>query len=95
MTDDDIALSEAHGLFRGTKKSFVREHHLAAVKKYGCIPPGHVVRHINGIKSDNSPGNLILGTTQENTMDHNTARLAAMMWRSRHLELVMMLIGAA
>jgi hypothetical protein len=83
MTDEEIGLAEKHSLFRGFKKGFVREHHLVAVKKYGALPPGMVVRHINGIKHDNRPENLILGTTQENTMDHDTARLQAMIWRER------------
>lgn len=49
----------------------------------GAIPTGHVVRHLNGIKDDNRPENLVLGTTQENTMDHNMARLRAMFWREQ------------
>lgn len=86
MTDDDIALAEQHGLFRGQRKTFVKEHHLVAVKKYGAIPDGAVVKHFNGIKHDNSPDNLLLGTTQENTADHNTARLQAMYWREQYEE---------
>jgi len=83
MSVADIELSERLNLFRGSKKAFVREHHLVAAKKYGRIGKGMVVRHINGIKDDNRPENLLLGTTQENTMDHNKARLRAMYWRER------------
>lgn len=87
MTDEEIALAEEHNLFRGSRKTFVREHHLVAVKKYKCLPPESVVRHVNGIKSDNHPDNLVLGTTQENTMDHNSARLQAIFWREKYEEL--------
>lgn len=83
MTDAEIALADHHDLFRGARHSFLREHHLVAVKKYGGLPAGFVVRHINGDKADNRPENLVLGTTQENTMDHNSARLSAMVWRER------------
>lgn len=44
------------------------------------------MRHLNGDKTDNRPENLVLGTTQENTMDHNTARLMAMYWREKYEE---------
>lgn len=86
MTEEEIELAERNNLFRGARKNFVREHHLVAVQKYGGIPYGHVVRHLNGIKSDNRPENLVLGTTQENTLDHNTARLLAMYWREKYEE---------
>jgi hypothetical protein len=82
MTDDEIGIAEKNGLFRGKRKTFVREHQLAAVKKFGSIPSGSVVRHLNGIKHDNRPENIVLGTSAENTMDHNTARLMAMYWHN-------------
>lgn len=84
MTVEDVKLSKEHDLFRGERKTFVKEHRLAAVKKYGGIPRRSVVRHLNGIKHDNRPENLLLGTTQENTMDHNTARLQAISWREKY-----------
>lgn len=84
MTDADISLAEEQGLFRGARKTFVKEHQLVAVKKYGALPPDSVVRHVNGIKTDNRPENLVLGTTQENTMDHNSARLMVMYWREKY-----------
>jgi hypothetical protein len=84
MTDEEIDIANTHSLWRGERRAFCREHQLVAVKKYGAIPAGMVVRHLNGIKYDNSPDNLVLGTTQENTMDHNTARLQAMYWREQY-----------
>ena len=47
-----------------------------------------VVRHLNGIKSDNRPENLILGTLEENNMDHETARKESMYWREKYCELL-------
>jgi hypothetical protein len=83
MTEDEIRLAEENELFRGKRENFVREHHLVAAKKYGGLPDKCVVRHLNGVKDDNRPENLVLGTTQENTMDHNTARLRAIFWREK------------
>ncbi|MBM3120472.1 MAG: HNH endonuclease [Chloroflexi bacterium] len=83
LSNEDWDLAIEHNLFKGRRQLSVLEHQLVAVKKYGALPPGFVVRHINGIKTDNRPENLLLGTTQENTADHNTARLNAIMWRER------------
>lgn len=81
MTQEDVELCNKHGIWNAKRKISVPEHRLVALKKYGSLPKGTVVRHINGVKQDNRPENLVLGTTQENTMDHNQARLAAMVWR--------------
>lgn len=83
LTDEDIALAQKAGLFRGARRANLLEHKLVALKKYGELPAGTVVRHINGVKTDNRPENLVLGTTQENTRDHDTARVQAMYWRER------------
>lgn len=85
MTAEDIRLAEEHRLFRGQKRRFVKEHHLVAVKAFGAIPKGHVVRHVNGVKADNRPENLALGTSRENTLDHVTARREVAYWRARAL----------
>ena len=87
MTAAEVDLAESHGLFKGARKTFVYEHQLVAVKKYGRIPRGSVVRHLNGVKDDNAPENLALGTSAENNMDHETARLAAISWRERYEDL--------
>lgn len=83
MSSSDVLLAEKHNLFRGRKKFFVKEHQLVALKKYGAIPTGSVVRHLNGDKKDNRPENLVLGTHEENIRDHEEARVAAMLWRER------------
>lgn len=84
MTTDEVGLAEKHGLFKGKRKSFVREHHLVAVKKYGALPPRTVVRHLNGDKSDNRPENIVIGTVKENSWDHLTACRMAMFWRGEY-----------
>jgi len=83
LVTEEIALAEKHGLFLGKKKQYLMEHRLVALKKYGTLPKGIVVRHINGVKTDNRPENLVLGTHSENCRDHDTARIEAMQWRER------------
>ena len=57
------------------KLHYVLEHRLVMAKKLGRrIEKGEVVRHINGNKTDNRIENLVLGSHQENTMDHVTLR---------------------
>ena len=84
MTSEEERLAIEFGLFRGARNIFVKEHQLVAVKKYRRTLTGMVVRHLNGIKSDNAPENILIGTSAENTMDHNTARLMAMYWRGKY-----------
>lgn len=87
MTDDEIKLAEKYKLFKGKNLSYISEHRLVAAKKYNKNIKNMIVRHINGIKTDNRPENLVLGTTQENTADHNTARIMAMYWHNKYDEL--------
>ncbi|WP_371316705.1 HNH endonuclease [Pseudomonas gingeri] len=44
-------------------------HQLVADAFYGPCPNGLVVRHLNGVPSDNAPGNLKYGTSLENADD--------------------------
>lgn len=84
MSAEDIQLAEQHELFQRTgNMKVVLEHRLVALKKYGAIPKGSVVRHMNGDKLDNRPENLVLGTHKENHTDHRTAVLQMMYWRER------------
>jgi hypothetical protein len=84
LTDEEIALVEASGLFVGKGYAkYIPEHRLVALKKYGAIPKGSVVRHLNGDKTDNRPENLVLGSHKENHTDHRTAVLNAIYWRER------------
>lgn len=91
MTKEDIAIADEFDLWHGRhgKKHFVKEHRLVAAKKFGVSIKGMVVRHRNGVKSDNDPDNILIGTTQQNTADHNNARLEAAHWRSKFMALKM------
>jgi hypothetical protein len=91
MTDSDIEIAEKYDLFVGKSKAYIKEHRLIAAKKYGKNIKHMVVRHMNGIKSDNRPENLVIGTTQENTADHNTARVMAMYWHNKYDNLLSMI----
>ena len=81
MTADDVAFADINHLF--SKDGYCLEHRLKACRIYGGLPSHTVVRHWNGVKSDNSDDNLLLGTNTENIADHNRARLLAMYWHSR------------
>jgi len=89
MTEQEIEFVDAHGLWRSPKhkRRSVYEHRLVAAKKFSGLPAGTVVRHMNGIKTDNRPENLLLGTSAENTADHNQARLMCMYWHNEVVRL--------
>ena len=88
MTDEEIALADKFQLWTGglraTGRCVVAEHRLVALKKYGILPKGVVIRHLNGIKQDNRPENLLRGTVKENNMDHDKAIRMAMYWREQY-----------
>lgn len=90
MTTEDIALADRCGLWQGggrggrVRKS-VLEHRLVAARKYGSLTPQLVVRHRNGVKTDNRPENLLLGSKADNQIDHGAVLLELMVWRERAL----------
>lgn len=88
MTDEDIKIADEYKLWAGKDKNVVKEHRLVAAKKYKCDLSGMVVRHLNGNKEDNSPDNLVVGTIAENNMDHQKARMMAMYWHRKYLDLL-------
>jgi len=88
MTTEEVAMADRSGLWMGKKRSRCLEHRLVAIKKFGSIPPGNVVRHLNGCKTDNSVDNIVTGTTKENSMDHATATRLAMYWRNKYEDLL-------
>ena len=53
------------------KRGQVSIHKLQAYKKFGelMFEPNTVVRHLNGIKTDNSWDNILIGTASENQLD--------------------------
>lgn len=79
LSPEEQELADHFGLWVAGR---VEEHRLVAAKKYGddYDPRTMVVRHKNGVKDDNRPENILIGTYLENTMDHDTARKAAMYW---------------
>lgn len=88
LTLDQRELVDRLGLIT-SKHSRVAEHRLVAAETYGdwYDPRAMVVRHKNGNKTDNRPENLLIGTNEENMMDHETARKAAMFWHQKCREL--------
>lgn len=88
MSPDEIALADEHNLWVGRdrgRRARAKEHQLVAAKKYGRLPEGMLVRHLNGDKTDNRPENLVIGTSKDNSMDHHTAVRQMMYWRERAL----------
>jgi hypothetical protein len=90
MTPEQIAAADKYNLWIWTKtptggpRRNVMEHRLVAAMKYRRSLGGLVVRHVNGVKTDNRPENLLLGTDRENKLDHSTARAEAMTWRAKY-----------
>jgi hypothetical protein len=73
----------------GRRKMYVSEHSYVMAKKLNRqLKKTEVVRHIDGVKTNNDPSNLIIGTTQDNTADHNTARKNAIYWKNTAAKLL-------
>ncbi len=88
MTKKQITLADKYNLWLGVKrgkKNGVKEHQLVVAEKYGSLPSKFLVRHLNGVKDDNRPENLLLGTHKDNSRDHRTAVAEMMYWRERAL----------
>ncbi len=62
----------------GKKRRKLSVHVLVCIAFHGPRPPGMVVRHIDGRKANNRPGNLAWGTSQDNVDDRSRHRTAAM-----------------
>lgn len=65
-------------VWQHSKSRNMRVSGLVALAFHGPAPAGHVVRHINGINTDNRAENLAYGTRSENEQDkvlHGTALL--------------------
>lgn len=53
------------------ENGYISEHKFKYEKKYGPVPAGKVIHHINGNKLDNRLKNLIAITPQEHYKIHN------------------------
>ena len=60
---------------RADKRGYVFAHIVAYENHAGeRVPDGYVVHHINGIKTDNSPKNLVMLTREEHTILHHVGK---------------------
>jgi predicted DNA-binding protein (UPF0251 family) len=60
---------------RANKRGYVFAHIVAYEKHTGSgIPDDCVVHHINGVKTDNAPQNLVLMTRKDHTIFHHTGQ---------------------
>lgn len=78
-----VACAVASGLKIGHPNMYIAEHRVIAFRKFGPVvfEKGILVRHKNGVKNDNDPDNLLIGTNQDNVNDHVTSRREAALWR--------------
>lgn len=91
MTPEQIQLCDDLNLWLSNGRS-VAEHRLIAAECHGYKVIGRIVRHMNGIKDDNRPENLKIGTYEENKMDHATAVIEMAYWRQRFAAASVMLM---
>jgi hypothetical protein len=60
---------------RADRSGFVFAHIIAYEKHNGVrVPSDFIVHHINGIKTDNSPENLVMMTREEHNILHHTGK---------------------
>lgn len=60
-------------LHQGETQRTCKVHHLVLICTKGPKLPGMECRHLNGVRSDNRPSNLVWGTRQENEDDKTLA----------------------
>lgn len=91
LPDSDRAMVQK---YLNQHRRYVYEHQVVALKKYGsrAAEDGIVVRHLNGIKDDNRPENIAIGTQTQNIEDHMTANHNMKAWRGFALFLLDMII---
>jgi hypothetical protein len=58
------------------RRERVLAHHLSAMLKFGEVPDGHVVHHVNDVRHDNDPDNLEVKTRADHAREHTIRRHA-------------------
>jgi hypothetical protein len=88
-----IAAFDKAGFKFSRRKRYIQEHRVVAFRKYGdaALAPDVLIRHRDGNKLNNTPGNLLLGSHQDNKNDHMTSIREAASWRSIALSLFWLL----
>lgn len=63
------------GVYYEKSTTTVNVHQLAAYQKFGAVAlsVGMVVRHRNGVPTDNTPSNILIGTQRDNMLDQPKA----------------------
>jgi len=73
-------------IYNPDTRGHMPEHRFVWEKANGKIPPGHLIHHLNGIKSDNRLENLVISTPKEHNGAANIPFLLEMQQRIRDLE---------
>jgi len=84
LSKSDRALAEQ----MGTRRNYVAEHRLVAARTLGrALRPDEVIHHLNGVRDDNRPENLLVTTSSHHNHDA-LAELYAEIARLRSLLMV-------
>lgn len=75
LTNKGYVMEYHPGHPRADKKGYVFAHIVAYEKHTGTkVPTGFAIHHVNGIKTDNNPENLIMLSVGEHSILHNKMR---------------------
>lgn len=75
ITNDGYVMEYHPNHPRADKRGYVFAHIVAYESHTGeRVPEGYVVHHINGIKTDNYPKNLVMLTREEHTILHHVGK---------------------
>jgi HNH endonuclease len=86
LPDEDHDYINNDGLLNILEHRLIMARHLKRK-----LEPNELVRHLNGIKTDNRIENLAVGTHYENTLDHVSLRNELALWKNLALTLLALL----